>query len=161
MTEAGRGRAAACLSPGARRCGQQPFGGRVRGQTPTGTVPVGFAAITVLAADASAMYHPTLGRFVQRDPRPEDDSAPVHTGQYQDGMNLMENGGGYRMCLMPGKPAIQRITLYWHDRPQGIPGVHALGIIWQSRICLPSWPRGGHCRQLPRRGRFPRAAGRT
>lgn len=30
-------------------------------------------------------------------------------------LNGDENGGGYRMYLMPGRPAIQRITLYRHD----------------------------------------------
>jgi len=31
-------------------------------------VLTGLAAVALLAADASAMYHPTLGRFLQRDP---------------------------------------------------------------------------------------------
>jgi len=31
-------------------------------------VLTGLAAVALLAADASAMYHPKLGRFLQRDP---------------------------------------------------------------------------------------------
>ena len=31
-------------------------------------VLIGFAAVSILAADASAMYHPGMGRFMQRDP---------------------------------------------------------------------------------------------
>ena len=65
-----------------------------------------FAAIAILAADASAMYHPTVGRFLQRDPgadritdapRIGGGPAPVSqfiprdpTGQYADGANLYE-----------------------------------------------------------------------
>ena len=69
-----------------------------------------FAAVAILAADASAMYHPTMGRFLQRDPGPgEMMTAPrVGTGgpaigggflprdpteQYRDGMNLVEYVG--------------------------------------------------------------------
>jgi len=65
---------------------------------------MGFAAVAILTADAAAMYHPTLGRFMQRDPGPESLAAPVRIGsrrpvatralrgqdamhQYADGMN--------------------------------------------------------------------------
>jgi hypothetical protein len=59
-----------------------------------------FAAASMLAADASAMYHPTLGRFVQRDPGPEGTVVPLRIGQrglgwqYADGMNLFEYCAG-------------------------------------------------------------------
>ena len=43
------------------------------------SVLVGFTVLAALAADASAMYHPTLGRFLQRDPI-----------GYADGMGLHE-----------------------------------------------------------------------
>jgi len=51
-------------------------------------VLAGLAAIALLAADASAMYHPTLGRFLQRDPI-----------EYADGMNLTEYGGSAPAAL--------------------------------------------------------------
>ena len=50
-------------------------------------VLAGVAAVAILAADVSAMYHPALGRFMQRDPEPGGPVAP-RTGQYHDGMNL-------------------------------------------------------------------------
>lgn len=71
-------------------------------------VLVAFAAIAVLTADAHAFYHPTMGRFLQRDPGagagsparlgatgpavvggfiPQD---PVGSDQYADGMNLYQ-----------------------------------------------------------------------
>ena len=66
-----------------------------------------FAAVALLATDASAMYHPTVGRFLQRDPGPDGMMAAPRvgtagavvgggflprdsTGQYEDGMNLYE-----------------------------------------------------------------------
>jgi hypothetical protein len=49
-------------------------------------VLVFFAAVSMLAADASAVYHPTVGRFMQRDPGPAGPVAP-RIGQYRDGMN--------------------------------------------------------------------------
>jgi len=66
-------------------------------------VLVGLAAVALFAADASAMYHPTMGRFMQRDPGPSAGS-PTRIGaagpavgggfiprdQYADGMNLYQ-----------------------------------------------------------------------
>ena len=65
-------------------------------------VLIGLGAIAVLAADASAMYNPRMGRFMQRDPGPGGPRRPGAggpavrsgfakrdpTGQYADGMNL-------------------------------------------------------------------------
>ena len=64
------------------------------------------ATLSVFTADASAMYHPAMGRFLQRDPGP---GGPVRIGsagpatvggfvprdptgrrQYADGMNLYQ-----------------------------------------------------------------------
>jgi len=42
-------------------------------------VLAGFAAIAMVAADAQAIYHPRMGRFMQRDP-----------AGYRDGMNRFE-----------------------------------------------------------------------
>jgi hypothetical protein len=53
-------------------------------------VLAGFAAFAILADDASAVYHPTLGRFVERDPGPEEGPAAPRIGQYHDGMNLQQ-----------------------------------------------------------------------
>jgi len=67
-----------------------------------------FAAVAIVTADAHAMYHPRMGRFLQRDPGPGAGS-PARVGaagpamgggfaqrdpvsQYADGMNL------YRYC---------------------------------------------------------------
>jgi len=69
-------------------------------------VVVGVVAMSMFAADASAMYHPTIGRFLQRDPGvggavrigaggaapvggflPRD---PAGTDHYADGMNLYQ-----------------------------------------------------------------------
>lgn len=41
-------------------------------------VLIGLAAIALVAADASAMYHPTLGRFLQRDPIGYSDGMGFH-----------------------------------------------------------------------------------
>jgi hypothetical protein len=50
---------------------------------------VGLFLLGLLAADASAMYHPAMGRFVQRDPGPDDlMNAPRLAGG-------MVNGGGF------------------------------------------------------------------
>ncbi len=46
----------------------------------------GLACIAVLAADASAMYHPTVGRFIQRDPIGYADS--VNPYQYVRGASV-------------------------------------------------------------------------
>ncbi|MBL7222012.1 MAG: hypothetical protein ISS69_18030 [Phycisphaerae bacterium] len=67
---------------------------------------VAMTTIATVAADASAYYHPTIGRFISRDPGPGDSphpgtSAPAPnthfpprdptgTNQYADGMNLYE-----------------------------------------------------------------------
>jgi len=63
-------------------------------------------ALGALAADASAMYHPTMGRFLQRDPGPGHANRigaggaarlggflprdPTGSNQYADGMNLYQ-----------------------------------------------------------------------
>lgn len=77
----------------------------------------GFAGFAILAAEASAVYHPTLGRFMQRDPGPEGPVAPrigQHAigGQYADGMDLYQYARGapvdstdpWGMEAMPVKP---------------------------------------------------------
>ncbi|MBE3096934.1 MAG: hypothetical protein IMZ44_07360 [Planctomycetes bacterium] len=68
----------------------------------TSLLSMPFAALLILCAAtaASAMYHPTLGRFVQRDPGPEGTAVPLRIGQrglggqYADGMNLFEYCAG-------------------------------------------------------------------
>ena len=75
------------------------------------TVLIGMAAIATLTADASAYYHPTMGRFSQRDPGAGAKSParvgaagpaaggrfaqrdPTGTSQYADGMNLYQYVG--------------------------------------------------------------------
>jgi len=74
-------------------------------------VLVAIAALALFAADASAMYHPSLGRWLQRDPGPGGMMAAPrvgtagpaiggefiprdHTAQYRDGMNLYQYVGG-------------------------------------------------------------------
>jgi len=98
-------------------------------------VLVGLAVIAVLAAEASAMYHPALGRWMQRDPGP---GGPVRvgagqalarsrfvprdpTGQYVDGMNLYQyvgsNPHGYldpRGTRMVAGSSIEERT--WEER---------------------------------------------
>jgi len=69
-------------------------------------VLVGLAAIALFAADASAMYHPTMGRFMQRDPGggagsparvgtagPAVGGGFISRDQYADGMNLYQYVG--------------------------------------------------------------------
>jgi RHS repeat-associated protein len=53
-------------------------------------VLVGFMAIVAFASNASAMYDPALGRFLQRDPGADGAMSPVRTGQYHDGMNVYQ-----------------------------------------------------------------------
>jgi hypothetical protein len=65
-------------------------------------IAVGLTTIAILAADASAYYHPTIGRFISRDPgagrsatRPTATANfpprdPTGSKQYADGMNLYE-----------------------------------------------------------------------
>lgn len=66
------------------------------------TVIVALTALAALAADASAYYHPTVGRFISRDPGSGRNSSspaatthfpprdPTGSNQYADGMNLYE-----------------------------------------------------------------------
>jgi len=77
--------------------------------TKTLGVLLGLAAIAMVAADASAYYHPGMGRFMQRDPGagganrigaggPAVDGGfiprdPTGSNQYADGMNLYEYVG--------------------------------------------------------------------
>jgi len=75
----------------------------------TSTVLLGIITVAIFTADASAYYHPTMGRFLQRDPGagnanrigaggaapvsgfiPRD---PTGTNQYADGMNLYQYVG--------------------------------------------------------------------
>ena len=64
---------------------------------------IAFATTTMITSEASAMYHPGMGRFMQRDPGPNAASPPrvgatgpsVRGGfmprdQYADGMNLYQ-----------------------------------------------------------------------
>ena len=70
-------------------------------------VLMGFTAVAILTADATGMYHPALGRFMQRDPGPEGGFTRVRIGaatpaagghparggtvrQYADGMHLYQ-----------------------------------------------------------------------
>ncbi len=76
--------------------------GRIMKRTYLLAVLVSLTVIAIFAADASAYYHPTVGRFVSRDPGPNGDSAapatgtrfvprdPTGTGQYRDGTNLYQ-----------------------------------------------------------------------
>jgi hypothetical protein len=68
------------------------------------TLLVGLATIVLISADASAYYHPTMGRFMQRDPGPGASmrlgtAGPAVVGgfvprdpanQYADGMSLYQ-----------------------------------------------------------------------
>ena len=69
-------------------------------------VLTGFVTVGFLAADASAMYHPALGRFMQRDP-----------AEYSDGMGLYQFVGsgptGSRDPL--GTETIRYRGLTWED----------------------------------------------
>ncbi len=74
-------------------------------------VLAGLAAIGLITADAAAVYHPTMGRFLQRDPGPGGVSParigsagpavgsgfiprdPTGSRQYADGMNLYQYVG--------------------------------------------------------------------
>ncbi len=80
------------------------------------SLAVGLAVITIIAADASAMYSPRLNRFLQRDPGPSSGSpmrsgsaGPVAGGgfaprdavnQYTDGMNLYQYQQGNPVGLL-------------------------------------------------------------
>ena len=60
-------------------------------------VLTGFVVMGIFTADALAMYHPTLGRFMQRDPRV----------QYADGMNLYQYVGAILWWLsIPWAPNV-------------------------------------------------------
>ena len=122
--------------------------------------------IAVFAAEASAMYHPGMGRFMQRDPgpdgmmgatrvgtmRPADggrsflvrdpvgtESAPDRTGvrgQYSDGMNLYE--------LVRGNPVIYRdphgTNIYL--RTGGNTGNPVIDACHQQ-VCVDTWDKEG------------------
>lgn len=86
-------------------------------KTPLVAALAGLLAFSILAADASAMYHPTLGTWLQRDPGPGGMMAPPrvgaggpaasggfaprdYTSQYDGGANLLQ--------YVRSSPVIQR-----------------------------------------------------
>ena len=98
-------------------------------------VLAGIVATVVFAADASAMYHPTLGRFTSRDPGPSGvmrmgaggpalggrfiPRDPTGSSQYADGMNLYQYVGsnpikyldpsGMQLCINPKDRKLEEI----------------------------------------------------
>ena len=87
---------------------------------------VGLVALALFAADASAIYHPTTGRFLQRDPGPDGMmAAPRVAGgmadvggflprdQYKDGMNLCQYSRSSPMVFVdPTGLAVSGTLLY-------------------------------------------------
>ena len=103
-------------------------------------VLVGLVAIAIAATDASAYYHPTVGRFLQRDPGPGGPArvgagraAPVGgrfiprdpTGQYADGMNLYQYVGSNPIAHFDPTGLSARKTKYWHFRGYGDPKIYS------------------------------------
>ena len=68
----------------------------------------GLAAIALVAADASAMYHPTLGRFLQRDPAGYTNG--LHLAQYARNSPLVYKDPMGLSSIMEGLEA------YWETR---------------------------------------------
>ncbi|MBE3123697.1 MAG: hypothetical protein IMZ65_02745, partial [Planctomycetes bacterium] len=87
------------------------------------SVLVGFTAVAALAADTSAMYHPTLGRWLQRDPI-----------GYADGMSRYEYVGGRPLAHVdPHGLAYVTVTPLpgWYEEP----GLRAPGQVrWGSTV---------------------------
>lgn len=91
-------------------------------------IVVGLAAIATLTANASAYYHPTIGRFVSRDPGAgRNANSPAQTAhfpprdpsgsnQYADGMNLYEYVRSQPTSLVdPQGLAAWKHTNWWND----------------------------------------------
>jgi len=79
------------------------------------TVLIGLVAIALVAADASAMYHPTLGRFLQRDP----------VG-YADGMSFYAYVSGWPTALLdPAGLRARSLPREWEPGlvPVAMPGL--------------------------------------
>ena len=95
---------------------------------------VGFAAVAILAADASAMYHPTMGRFMQRDPGPGGMSAEPRVGTAGPA-----TGGGF----LPRDPARQYrdgMDLYEYVRSQPLYGIDPSGLGRQQLVTVHGFP---------------------
>ena len=91
-------------------------------------VLISLTTIATLAADASAYYHPTVGRFISRDPGSGGNSSPpaaithfhprdpTGTNQYADGMNLYEYVRSQPTSLVdPQGLAAWKHTNWWND----------------------------------------------
>ncbi len=115
----------------------------------------GIATIAVVVADADAMYHPTVGRFLQRDPGPRGPMRVGATGptgggrfarrepagQYADGMNLYQyvrsgplvHVDPYGTTTMPHTS----VQDYWGDWAGSHPGLNDIELA-NAKKCLKS-----------------------
>ena len=91
---------------------------------------VAMTTIATLAADASAYYHPTVGRFISRDPGPGRlprpgttthflPRDPTGTNQYADGMNLYEYVRSHPVGRMDPSGTVIRDRHFEHDWKHG------------------------------------------
>jgi len=117
-------------------------------------VLVGLAVIAGVAAEASACYHPGIGRFLQRDPGVGGGSpVPVGTAgpiagegfasrdqavinQYADGMGLYQYVAGSPECRMDP----QGTNIYLKT---GNTGAGSINNAVHQKVCVDTWDRNG------------------
>lgn len=100
-----------------------------------------------MAADAAAVYHPTAGRFLQRDPEPGGNLLPARMGRYRDGVNLYEYVAG-APCSHVDPHGLAYVTVTplpgWYEEP----GLRGPGQVrWGSDVeatCQCTRPEAGH-----------------
>jgi hypothetical protein len=83
-------------------------------KTPLVAALAGLLAFSILAADASAMYHPTLGTWLQRDP------ATVGSGLSQRATAPIPTGGFVRRDAMLREPVQMMFDKRWPPRGQDV-----------------------------------------